>query len=49
MPKFLEEPDPEHVDLDGDDASGDVNRSPTVVICSGELVEQAGVIPLIHT
>lgn len=40
VPKYLEEPDPATVELEGEETNGETNRSPTVVICSGELVEQ---------
>lgn len=42
VPKYLEEQelDPTSMDLDGDEGSGDSGHHPTLVICSGDLVEQ---------
>ena len=45
VPKYLEEQefDPTSMDFDGDDGSADAGRHPTLVVCSGDLVEQVSI------
>lgn len=43
VPKSLEE-DSDAMELDGDEGAGDSGSHPTVVICSGELVEQVIIV-----
>ncbi|TDL26427.1 TATA-binding protein associated factor Taf2 [Rickenella mellea] len=40
VPRYLEEQDQDSMDIDGDDGGVEEGKHPTIVVCSGELVEQ---------